>query len=396
VEPGPLDDVRVDAEIALAETLPARAFTDVSFLELELRTLFARSWILVPPALEDGRTLGEVLAPAEAYAPIGLLGRPILLRRDGAGALRAFPNVCTHAWHTLVLAPGRGPVVSCPQHGRAFDGGGRCIAQRGFSPETVPGFPRACDHLSELSLATWEPFHFVALERPAVALDAWLEPVRSSLGALPLAAMRARGHADEVREVSGNWKLHAWNYMDTFHIPYIHRAPGGLADAIDLASYRTELFAGVALQWVYARDPADGFEPEDLAPRFRDPERPERRVFALWWFLFPNVTLNFYPWGTSINVYEPVPGAPDRTRFVWQHLVRDEAKYARRDERWLLAKVDAEDVAALGQVRRGAASGFAPRGRFAPGAEAGPHWFHRLVSLAVTSAATLSSLRDEL
>ena len=60
-----------------------------------------------------------------------------------------------------------------------------------------------------------------------------IAPVRASLGALPLDALRARPHGEEVREVEGNWKLHAWNYMDTFHIPYIHRAPGGLADAIE-------------------------------------------------------------------------------------------------------------------------------------------------------------------
>src|SRR5581483_1972357 len=178
-------------------------------------------------------------------------------------------------------------------------------------------------------------------------------PVRDSLGALDPASLRRRAHPDEVREVAGNWKLHAWNYMDNFHIPYIHRAPGGLADAIDLASYRTELHAGCALQWAYAREAASGFDPELLAPRFRDGER---RVCALWWFLAPNLTLNFYPWGLSVNVYEPVPGAPDRTRFVWQHFVLDEEKYARRDERWHLAKVDQEDVAALAQVRLGAAS----------------------------------------
>ncbi len=34
-------------------------------------------------------------------------------------------------------------------------------------------------------------------------------------------------------------------------------------------------------------------------------------------------------------------------------------------------------------VRPGAASGFAPRGRFAPSEETGPHWFHRQVHQAV-------------
>ncbi len=375
------DDTFVDPEIARAETLPARAFSDPAFLERELATVFARSWLVVPPVAEaSSRPIVELLAEPESYAPVSVAGRPLLLRRDERGRARAFPNVCTHAWHTLALAPGRGRTLACPQHGRAFDAEGRCVAQRGFSPATVPGFPRACDHLSELSLGAWGPLAFVALEKPGLSLDEWLAPVRASLGALSLDALRPRPHGEEVREVQGNWKLHAWNYMDTFHIPYIHHAPDGLADAIELASYRTELHEGAALQWAYARDPANGFDPELVAPRFRDPEK---RVFALWWFLFPNATLNLYPWGLSLNIYEPIAGAPDRTRFVWHHLVLDEAKYAEREKRWLLAKVDREDVAALGEVRRGAASGFAPRGRFAPESEAGPHWFHRSVSRAL-------------
>ena len=104
----------------------------------------------------------------------------------------------------------------------------------------------------------------------------------------------------------------------------MHRAPGGLADAIDLGSYTTELYDDAVLQWVYAREPADGFDPALLPDRFRDPGG--RRVFALWWFVFPNLTLNFYPWGLSVNVYQPVPDRPDATRFVWYQWVIDPAR----------------------------------------------------------------------
>jgi choline monooxygenase len=368
-------DHQVDADIAKARTLPASAFTAPAFLERELATIFASSWLLAPPSLA-GSPLAELLAPGR-HAPVSLLGKPVLLRRDTAGKLQAFPNVCTHAWHTLAPSPGASVTVACPQHGRVFDGDGRCIAHKGFGPD----FPGPEDHLAQLPVESWGPLVFVALggARP---FESWLAPVKASLGKLALEAFEPRPHADEVREVEGNWKLHAWNFMDTFHIPYIHHAPNGLADAVDLGSYKTELHDGAALQWAFARDPRNGFDPELLPERFREGTK---RVFALWWFLFPNVTLNFYPWGLSVNVYEPVPGVPDRTRFLWMHLVRDEALYEEREGRWFVAKVDAEDVAALGQVRLGAGSGFARRGRFAPGAEAGPHWFHRLVSLGVSS-----------
>lgn len=41
-------DFFVDPDISRAETLPAAAFTDPEYLELELQTVFARMWLLVP------------------------------------------------------------------------------------------------------------------------------------------------------------------------------------------------------------------------------------------------------------------------------------------------------------------------------------------------------------
>ena len=122
----------------------------------------------------------------------------------------------------------------------------------------------------------------------------------------------------------------------------------------------------------------DGFDPSWLPARFGTSDG--RGVFALWWFVFPNLTLNFYPWGLSINVYQPVPGRPEATRFGWFQLAVDGAKHAERDRRWLSAQVDAEDVDTLAQVSRGLRSDLAPRGRFAPDHEQAAHWFHRRVA----------------
>jgi choline monooxygenase len=240
--------------------------------------------------------------------------------------------------------------------------------------------PRDQDHLRELWLAEWQRFLFASLEAPPAPLDDVLREVTASLACFPTAELQRRPQPGEVRLVSGNWKQHAWNYMDVFHLTYIHRAPGGLADALDMASYRTELYPRAALQWAYAARPEHGFEPDLLPDRFR---HPTQRVFALWWFVFPNLTLNFYPWGLSVNVYMPSPGEPDRTLFLWYHYVLDEARYERRNEVWLNHQVDSEDVDAIRQVSRGVRSFAAPRGRFAPGQELGPHWFHRLVYQAM-------------
>src|SRR5437667_12566400 len=105
--------------------------------------------------------------------------------------------------------------------------------------------------------------------------------------------------------------------MDNVYIRFCHKGPGGLADVNDLASYRTELYKFSALQWAYAWDEENGFDPQLLAGRFRDPKNPTRRVFSLWWFIFPNITLNFYHWGLLVIVYMPIPVKPDKILFYW-------------------------------------------------------------------------------
>lgn len=382
---------KVDPDIRKAEGLPAECFTSPAFLDLELATIFAAGWTLLPDRSadelrRDPRALAELVSVRGARAPVSLLGRPLFLQRDWeSDALRLFPNACTHAWFPLVQGPSRGPSMTCAQHGRKFGCDGRFVSQPGF--DGVENFPRDCDHLRALPLAKWNGAYFAGLGEPAEPFATTFAPVDESLALLPLADLRRVASAGSVREVDGNWKLHATNYMDSYHVTWIHRAPGGLADRLDMTSYRTELLGRASLQWAWARDPSHGFDPALLPERFRDPSGKGRRVFALWWFVFPSTAINVYPWGISINSWQPVPGDPSRTLFTWEHLVLDPAAHARRDEIWLSAQVDAEDVDAMAQVRQGLRAGVAPRTRFAPEHETGPHWFHRLVAEGVAPGA---------
>jgi len=375
----PVKEFFVDPNIDRAESLPASAFVDPEFLELELGTIFAHTWLLAPREndSQDGlATSTDPIGKTGSRFPFNLLGKPFFLQRGQHGRLNCFPNVCTHAWHPLVGSSSVGGAIICPQHGRQFDNEGRFVAQAGF--EKVDGFPRESDHLRNVHVDEWGQWVFVSTSDPLAPFREFIETVQQSVPGIKLASLRRHRFDGEVREVDGNWKQHAWNYMDNFHIKFVHKGPGGLADAIDLSSYRTELYKFSALQWAYARDEKNGFDPQLLADRFLDPKNPTRKVFALWWFIFPNITLNFYPWGLSVNVYMPISGKPDKTLFLWFQYALDEEKFQRRNSTWLSDQVDAEDIEAIGLVNTGAKSGFAPRGRFAPSEETGPHWFHRL------------------
>jgi choline monooxygenase len=99
-------------------------------------------------------------------------------------------------------------------------------------------------------------------------------------------------------------------------------------------------------------------------------------VAAYYYWLFPNLMLNFYPWGLSINVVKPL--ATDRTKISYLAYVWDESRIA-EGAGADLDRVEREDEAIVEAVQRGVRSRFYDRGRYSPSRETGVHHFHRLL-----------------
>ncbi|MHC5004768.1 MAG: SRPBCC family protein, partial [Planctomycetota bacterium] len=98
---------------------------------------------------------------------------------------------------------------------------------------------------------------------------------------------------------------------------------------------------------------------------------------AYWYWLFPNLMLNFYPWGLSVNVVKPL--APDRTKISFLTWVLDESRLG-EGAGAELDRVEREDEAIVESVQRGVSSRLYERGRYSPAREQGVHHFHRLLA----------------
>jgi choline monooxygenase len=107
-------------------------------------------------------------------------------------------------------------------------------------------------------------------------------------------------------------------------------------------------------------------------------------VAAYYYWLFPNLMLNFYPWGLSINVVKPL--AIDRTRVSFISYVWDESKLE-QGAGAALDRVEREDEAVVESVQRGLRSRLYGRGRYSPRHEAGTHHFHLLLQAALRGGA---------
>ena len=353
--------IEIDPDIRRARTLPAWVYAEPSLHDEIRERVFARSWQLVADT-ERVRVAGQT-HPFTLLE--GCLDEPLLLARDRSDALHCVSNVCTHRGNLVCEHAGVETALRCRYHGRRFHLDGRFQAMPEF--EETADFPSDADDLPRVPFGTWGPFVFASLA-PAHGLDAALGDVRERCGFLPV----ERAVFDPTRSrdylVRANWALYCDNYLEGFHIPFVHAA---LSDALDYGAYRTECFGLSNLQVGIASGGEEAIEPP---PGHRDHGQ---RIAAYYWWIFPNTMLNFYPWGISVNVVKPL--AVDRTRVSFLAYVWDPARLDRGAGAGL-DRVEREDEAVVEGVQRGIRSRLYDRGRYAPTREQGVHHFHRLLA----------------
>ena len=85
--------------------------------------------------------------------------------------------------------------------------------------------------------------------------------------------------------------------LEGFHIPFVHK---DLNEVLDYNIYKTEVYDHCNLQIGYSEDDTDVFNlPKDHLDYGKN-------VAAYYYWVFPNMMFNFYPWGLSINIVKPI------------------------------------------------------------------------------------------
>jgi choline monooxygenase len=349
----------VDPDITCAETLPGSFYHDPSVHAQLKSAVFARTWQWIGDAADVAAP--GTLSPRDLLP--GMLDEPLLLARDAGGTLRCLSNVCTHRGNLLVGAPCKADQIRCGYHSRRFDLDGRMT----FMPEfrEAKNFPSPQDNLPQVPMGLWHGHAFAALQ-PAMPLDVVMREVLARLPAMPIAQFHADPSRSRDYVIDAKWALYVENYLEGFHIPFVH---AGLNQVVDYGTYSTELYRYASLQLALAKDGDSAFD--SPAPRDKG-----KRIAAYYWWIFPNLMLNFYPWGLSLNLVQPE--AIDRTRvlfrsYVWDVTKLDQGAGAELDQ------VEMEDEAIVQAVQRGTRARAYGHGRYSPAREQGTHHFHRLL-----------------
>jgi choline monooxygenase len=351
----------IDKNIAKAKTIDTDFYTQRKFYKAAKEKMFAPSWQFI------GNT--EMVKEAGDAFPFTLfehyLNEPLLLTKDKQNQLHCLSNVCTHRGNLMVYEPCRLTQLKCRYHGRLFSLDGKFVSMPEF--KEVENFPTSDDDLHQLPLFKWGNLLFTSLTSQYKAA-VFLEQMMQRMEWFPVDDLKFRNDLSKDYYVEASWALYCENYLEGFHIPFVH---AGLNQVLDFGEYTTEVFRYSNLQLGIGKKGDICFNLPSNSPDYG------KEVAAYYFWVFPNMMFNFYPWGLSVNIVEPLDVSKCRVRFLTY--VSDESKLEKGAGSGLHS-VELEDEEVVQNVQKGIRSRFYKHGRYSVKREQGTHHFHSLIA----------------
>lgn len=315
-------------------TLPASDYISAEADLRERRTVFSSSWLCLGPSW--------TVRTAKTFVSEVVAGVPVVVVRDDAEELRAFANVCAHRAGPLVddETSGSCRAIVCGYHGWTYGLDG-CLQNARDSEIDDASLQEV--GLRRFAVDEWNGLLFVNLDGSAPPLNEWLAPeFVEQAEPYDIAAWEPLQRQDH--DIASNWKTYADNYLEGYHIPFVHPT---LARSIDVRSY--EVTAGAS--WArHLATPRDG-----------------SAATGAWLWHWPNLALNLYEGGGSIERWWPT--GPTNCRLRLDYCFADTSPGSMQRNRLDIessTRLCEEDKRICEVVQRNLASGAYDRGVLSP------------------------------
>jgi phenylpropionate dioxygenase-like ring-hydroxylating dioxygenase large terminal subunit len=157
---------------------------------------------------------------------VRLLGEDLVLWRDTAGSVHAWPDRCPHRGARLSLGRVQQDRLECPYHGWQFEGSGRCVRVPALPAFTPPASHSVTTHeAQEAGGLVW-----VRLENGTTELPAFAAEGDARLRKLNCGPYTVETSAPRIVE----------NFLDMAHFGFVHEGWLGERSATAIDDYRVE------------------------------------------------------------------------------------------------------------------------------------------------------------
>lgn len=335
-----------------ATALPARFYADPAMAAIDRSAIFDRSWQVVAHVCQ--------LQNAGDHVVADLAGLPVIAVRGADGDIRVMHNVCRHRAGPIAQCDGlAAKSLRCRYHGWTYGLDG--VLKSAPEMRTAEDFDVTQIRLPQLPTHLWQGLVFACTGGDPLPFDELVAGIDARIG--DERGLAAYGHHQRVGyDVACNWKVYIDNYLEGYHVPHVHPA---LNRMLDYRSYVTETAQWHSLQWSPLESSEGLYGSGD----------------ALYYWLWPNTTLNILPGRLQTN--RVVPKGVDRCRveFDFYYPLDDssEARAKREADLGFSDEVQHEDLGICEDVQRGLASGSYVPGRLNPLRENAVHHFQELL-----------------
>jgi phenylpropionate dioxygenase-like ring-hydroxylating dioxygenase large terminal subunit/AcrR family transcriptional regulator len=360
--------------------LAAWTYRNAELFDIEMDTLFKRTWLLAGHVSE--------LPKSGDYVTFEAAGERALVLRDATGTLRAFHNVCRHRGSRVVEGE-RGHcrrAIVCPFHGWTYnlDGSLKNIP----AIDTFNGIDKTLHGLVPLALEVWQGFVFVRFAGDGPSLAEQMKPVEHMVAPYRMEELVPR--SDRYRtECDYNWKIIHDVDNEGYHVPMAHPSLQQLYGK----SYQDLETGGVVYSTgIVDTDPARLWSVDKykkLLPEFDHLPAENQRLW-LYVGVFPNLVFAIYP--DMIEFYMTLPISVGRTALVGRSYALPDDRREVRVSRYLCNRInmltDKEDRNLCKWLQEGVRSSVFPRDMLSD-LEHGVVGFHRRLKKQIPVARLL-------
>jgi choline monooxygenase len=197
--------------------LPLWCYLSERFAEAEKDKIFLPAWNMLE------RT--EIVPGLGDFHCMTFLGVQLIVARGKDDKVRVFANTCRHRGAKVAEGAGNCKVFRCPYHFWSYGLDGRLIGAPNY--KDFDGKPLIDEtnkdefSLAEIESGTWGGFIFIRLKEGPLTLEQHLGAFVETLASHRLEDMRCARKV--VYDMDANWKCFVENYIDAYHIPYVHK-----------------------------------------------------------------------------------------------------------------------------------------------------------------------------